>query len=280
MGLERAGSQDIRPLRIGILNLMPTKEVTEAQILRMIGNGPLQIEPVLLRTEDYQPTHVSADHLNTFYTPFSEAKKKGLDGLIVTGAPVETLPFEKIKYWNELCRIMDWAKDWSASTLFLCWGAQAGLSHYFGIPKHPLAQKCSGIFPHSHVSCPFLLRGMDDIFYAPHSRETEVRREDLAQHSSLDILAESEEAGVLLVANKDRSLVFNFGHLEYDRRTLAEEFFRDREKGLNPQVPQHYFPHNDPEEVPHLLWRANAEIFFRNWVNFVYQKTPYFLHQE
>jgi homoserine O-succinyltransferase len=243
--------------------------------MRMIGGGPLQIEPVLIQMEDYTPKNTSADHLDAFYTTLPEVQKEGLDGLIITGAPVETLEFEEVQYWNELCRIMDWANQYVASTLFLCWGAQAGLYHYYGIKKYPLQQKCFGVFPHKHSSCPHILRGMDDVFYAPHSRHTEVRSEDIQKIDDIEILADSEEAGVLLAANSNRSFVFDFGHLEYDRDTLAKEYFRDKEKGLNPQMPKNYFPDDDPTQVPKLLWRANAEIFFRNWVNYVYQKTPY-----
>ncbi len=274
---SRAQSQDIRPLRIGILNLMPLKEVAEAQIMRMIGNGPLQIEPVLIQTKSYRPKNTASSHLKSFYKIFSEVQKEGLDGLIITGAPVETLDFEEVQYWDELCEIMSWAKKYVTSTLHLCWGAQAGLYYHFGIEKYLLPKKCSGVYTHSHTSCPLLLRGMDDIFYAPHSRFTEVRQDDIQKCTDLEILAQSHEAGLLLVANKDRSLVFDFGHLEYDRMTLADEFFRDQKEDLHPNIPENYFPEDDPTKIPKLLWRANAEIFFRNWVNSVYQKTPYIL---
>jgi homoserine O-succinyltransferase len=280
MDTGRAETQDIRPLKIGIYNLMPTKEQTEAQLLRVLGNGPLQIEPVFIRTGDYQPKNTSQNHLDSFYVSFADVRHSGLDGLIITGAPVENMEFAEVAYWQELTELMDWGKEFVTSTLHLCWGAQAGLYHHYGIGKYPLPQKCSGIFPHIHADCPILFRGMDDVFFAPHSRHTDVRKEDVLKEPDLEILAESAEAGLLIVANKSRSLIFDFGHMEYDRTTIADEYFRDLQKGLNPEIPKNYFPHDDPQKVPQLMWRANAEMFFRNWVNFVYQETPYALpHQ-
>ncbi len=275
MDIDRAEHQDIRPLKIGIINLMPTKEQTEAQLMRMVGNSPLQIEPVLIRMASYNPKNTLQGHLDNFYVTFDEVKKTGLDGLIITGSPVENMPFEEVDYWPELCEIMNWSNRFVSSTLHLCWGAQAGLKYHFGIEKYPLEKKCNGIFPHTHSACPELLRGLDDVFFAPHSRHTEVRREDVMAVPELDILAESDYAGLLIVATKNRSLIFDFGHLEYDRMTLADEYARDVKKGLEPEMPYNYFPNNDPNETPKLMWRANAEMFFRNWVNFVYQETPY-----
>ena len=279
MNEDRAKTQEIRPLRIGIFNLMPTKEVTETQLFRMIGSSPLQIEPVLIRTSSYTPKNTSAQHLDDFYTTFDEVKKEGLDGLIITGAPVETLPFEKVAYWEELVELMNWADKHVSSTLFLCWGAQAGLYNFYGIPKHDLKEKTFGIFPHNHTQCQKLLRGLDDEFFVPHSRHTEIRKEDIEKHSELDILAESKSAGIYMVANKSRSQVFATGHPEYDRETLAKEYFRDKNRGLDIQVPENYFPNNDDTQTPILSWRANAEMFYRNWVNLVYQETPYDLKE-
>ncbi len=280
MDSDRAERQDIRPLKIGIVNLMPTKEATEAQLMRMIGNSSLQIEPVLIRMASYNPKNTSQTHLDAFYTTFDEVKKTGLDGLIVTGAPIEMMPFEQVEYWDELCEIMRWSKEYVSSNLFLCWGGQAALKFFYDIEKYPLAQKCNGIFPHTHSSCPELLRGMDDIIFAPHSRHTEIRKSDILAHPDLEILIESEQAGLLIVANKSRSLIFDFGHMEYDRNTIALEYKRDKDKGMNPEIPYNYFPNDDPTQTPKLMWRANAEMFFRNWVNFVYQETPYKLRHE
>ncbi len=280
MDTDRAEHQDIRPLKIGIVNLMPTKEATEAQLMRLVGNSPLQIEPVLIRMASHNSKNTSGLHLDTFYVTFDEVRKMGLDGLIITGAPVETMPFAEVNYWQELCEIMDWGKRFVSSTLHLCWGGQAGLKYHYGVEKYPLEKKCNGIFPHTHSACPELMRGMDDVFYAPHSRHTEVRKADILAHAELEILAESEQAGLLIVANKDRSLIFDFGHLEYDRNTIALEYERDRNKGLNPEIPYNYFPDDDPRKTPKLMWRANAEMFFRNWINFVYQETPYELRHD
>ena len=280
MDTERAENQDIRPLKIGILNLMPEKETTETQLFRMIGNSPLQIEPVLIKTTSYTPQNVSSLHLEKFYITFEEVQKQGLDALIITGAPVEQIPFEDVKYWQELETIMDWSHKYCCSTLFLCWGAQAGLHHFYGLEKHPVAHKVFGIFKHTHThACPDLLRGMDDEFYVPHSYHTLIKKEDVQKISDLEILSETEDGKLHLVASKDRSLVFAFGHPEYDRERLAFEYLRDKDKGLDIHIPENCFPDNDPSQIPKLIWRANAETFFRNWINFVYQTTHYDIHK-
>ncbi len=279
MDIHRAESQDIRPLRIGILILMPKKKETEAQILRCIGNGPLQIEPIFLKLNSHTSKNTDSGHLEKFYVSFSEALKNGLDGLIITGAPVEKLDFEEVDYWTELTQIFDISKKYITSTLFLCWSAQAALFHFYKISKKNLSQKVFGIFPHHHSSCRFLLRGVDDEFFAPHSRHTEVSSEDLLHTSEVEILAESEEAGIYLAASPDRSLVYCFGHPEYDRTTLADEYWRDFSKGIPIDIPKHYFPDDDSSQVPKLLWRSNAETLYRNWINFIYQTTPYKLPQ-
>lgn len=280
MDRDRAEKQDIRPLQIGIVNLMPTKEVTETQLLRMIGSSPLQIEPRLIRMETHFSKNTSAEHLKNFYTTFPKIKKQGLDGLIITGAPVEQLDFQAVNYWEELKEIFDWSKKYVASTLFLCWGAQAGLYHFYGITKHTLSQKMFGVFKHQHNDeIPVLTRGMDDEFWVPHSRHTEVKKTDILNNPALKILAESKEAGVHLIANQNASQVFATGHWEYDRETLALEYFRDFNKGISIALPKNYFPKNNTQKTPRLTWRANAETFFRNWINLVYQETPYELRK-
>ncbi len=276
MDFDRAEHQDIRPLQIGLLNLMPTKEITETQIFRMIGSSPLQIEPRLIHMESHVSKNTSQEHLESFYTNFSEIKKQGLDGLIITGAPVEQLEFHQVNYWEELKEIMDWSKDYVASTLFLCWGAQAGLNHFYDIPKWRLKKKIFGVFKHIHNDAiPALTRGLDDEFWVPHSRHTEVLKEDILKCQDLQILAESKDSGVHLIANQNASQIFATGHWEYDRGTLALEYFRDVDKGLEIEKPKNYFPEDDDKRTPRLRWRANAETFFRNWVNFVYQETPF-----
>jgi len=276
MSNERAEAQDIRPLKIGLLNLMPTKETTETQIFRMIGSSPLQIEPILIQTETYSPKNVEKSHLEKFYTTFSEIQKRGLDGLIITGAPVEQMEFSDVLYWKELTEIRDWADKHICSTLYLCWAAQAKLYHHYGIQKHNTRQKVFGVFPHTHSKdCGFLLRGMDDEFFAPHSRHTEIRKKDVEKVDDLEILAESAQAGIYMLANKNRSSVLITGHPEYDRETLAIEYFRDKDKGLEINLPKNYFPFDDINQNPKLTWRANAETFYRNWINFVYQTTDF-----
>ncbi len=277
---ERAQHQDIRPLKILLLNLMPTKIETETQILRLLGNTPLQVEIELLQTATHVSKNTPSDHLLNFYKVFDDIKRDRFDGMIITGAPVETLPFDEVNYWDELCTIMEWSKTHVFSTLHICWGAQAGLYYHYGVPKYELPQKLSGVF--RHVTCdPFhpLLRGFNDSFLAPHSRHTEVRREDILKVRELHLIAESEEAGVYIVASRDGRQMFVTGHCEYDRDTLSREYFRDLAKGLNPRLPEHYFPGDDVESDPQLNWRGHASLLFINWLNYyVYQSTPYDLN--
>jgi len=277
MDESRAYHQDIRPLRIAILNLMPTKETTETQLLRLIGNTPLQVEIVLLRPKSHTSKTTSVEHLEAFYKTFDDIADEQYDGMIITGAPVEQMAFEEVNYWDELQHIMDWSVDNVTSTLHICWGAQAGLYHHYGIPKHALDEKIFGVFPHtvtkSNVS---LLRGFDELFYVPQSRHTEVRREDIKQVDDLDILSDSEESGVYIVATRDGKQIFVTGHSEYDPQTLKWEYDRDKAKGLRIDVPKNYFPGNNPSLPPVSTWRAHANLLFSNWLNYyVYQATPY-----
>lgn len=274
---HRALSQDIRPLQILILNLMPTKIETETQILRRLSNTPLQIEVELLQTSTYQAKNTSEEHMLTFYKTFDEVKDRKFDGLIITGAPVEMMPFEEVEYWDELCEIMEWSKTHVHSTFHICWGAQAGLYYHYGIQKHILDKKVSGVFKHRMLNPKSrLFRGFDDEFMAPHSRHTEVRAEDIKKIPELKIMADSEEAGVYIVGNQSGSQFFVMGHSEYDANTLAHEYFRDLEKGMNPEVPAHYFPDDDPTKQPKMTWRAHGTWIYSNWLNyFVYQTTPY-----
>ena len=274
---ERAVTQDIRPLKIIILNLMPTKIETETQLLRLLGNTPLQVDIELLQTVTHVSKNTSHTHLTTFYRTFDEIKDQKYDGMIITGAPVELLDYEEVDYWDELCEIMDWSKRNVYSTLHICWGAQAALYYHYGIPKYLLPEKLTGVFRHRilDVFHP-LMRGFDDRFLIPHSRHTEVRREDIQKHEDLIILATSRAAGVSIVANKSGRQFFVTGHAEYDRNTLANEYFRDVNKGLHPQVPQNYFPGKDPAALPPLTWRSHANLLYTNWLNYyVYQQTPY-----
>ena len=275
----RANRQDIRPLEIAIVNLMPTKIATETQLLRLLGNTPLQVNVTLLRAEGHQSKNTAAQHLERFYKTFSQVRHRSFDGMIITGAPVEQLPFEEVDYWDELADIMDYAKKNVHLTLYICWGAQAGLYHLYGIPKQPLPRKLSGIFTHT-INEPTnrLFRGFDDVFHAPHSRHTVVRREDIAATGALDILAESEEAGVLVAGTPDGRSLFITGHLEYDRETLDAEDRRDVAKGMDIAPPAHYYPEDDPSLPPLVSWRAHAHLFYSNWLNYcVYQDTPYLL---
>lgn len=274
---ERAQHQDIRPLQLAILNLMPTKIATETQLLRLLGNSPLQVEVTLLHTATYQSKNVDAEHLMNHYETFKAVENKKFDGLIITGAPVEQMPFEEVNYWPELCDIMDWAKGNVLSTFYICWGAQAGLYHHFGVPKYPLERKCFGVFEHN-VLAPHerLLRGFDDVFLAPHSRHTEVRREDIEKVPELQMLAESEDAGVYMVGTRDGRHIFITGHSEYDPLTLKGEYDRDINKGLPIHVPRNYYPKDDPSKPPHVRWRGHAHLLFSNWLNYyVYQVTPF-----
>ncbi|MGE5423536.1 MAG: homoserine O-acetyltransferase MetA [Ignavibacteriales bacterium] len=273
----RAVHQDIRPLRIAILNIMPLKEVTETQLLRMLANSPLQVEIVLLHTESHQSKNTSQDHLDNFYQTFAEVRDQKFDGMIITGAPVEKLEFEDWTYWEELQEIMQWTRSHVYSTFHICVGAQAGLYYHYGIPKHSLDNKMFGVFEHKvcENNRP-LLRGFDDLFYAPHSRHTEVRREDIEKVSDLEILVESKSAGVYIVASKDGRQVFVTGHSEYDPLTLKSEYDRDIAKGLPINVPSNYYPEDDPSRTPLVLWRSHGHLLFSNWLNYhVYQATPF-----
>ena len=276
---HRAMHQDIRPLRVLLLNLMPKKIETETQIMRKLSNTPLQIEVELLHTISHESRNVSQEHLKTFYRSFDQVKDNRYDGMIITGAPVELHEFEDVDYWDELCRIMKWSPTNVHSTLHICWGAQAGLYYHYGIPKYMLPEKMSGIFKH-HVLLPKepLLRGFDDIFCAPHSRHTEVRAADIRKDERLTILAESHEAGVHIVEAMNGRQIFVLGHGEYDADTLKKEYERDLAKGMNPEVPRHYFRNDDPNEDVLVTWKAHANLFYTNWVNYyVYQTTPYYL---
>jgi homoserine O-succinyltransferase/O-acetyltransferase len=277
MGEERAARQDIRPMRVAILNLMPTKIATETQILRLIGNTALQVDVTLLRTATHDPRNASAEHLLKHYRTFEEVRGEKFDGLIITGAPVEQLEFEQVDYWPELVRIMDWAATDVVSTFHICWGAQAALYHLYGIPKHPLPRKLFGVFEHRNLApTERLLRGFDDTFLAPHSRHTEVRRADLERVGALSILAESGEAGVYLAGSKDGRHVFVTGHSEYDPLTLQAEYQRDLARGLPIEVPRNYYPKDDPSQPPQVRWRGHASLLYANWLNYyVYQVTPY-----
>ena len=277
MSEARAIHQDIRPLRIAILNLMPTKIVTETQLLRLVGNTPLQVEIVLLKTESYISKNVAEEHLQTFYSTFADVKHQKFDGLIITGAPIEHFDFEQVEYWEELKEIMDYAEYNVTSTLFICWGAQAGLYHYYDIPKYPLEKKVFGVFPH-RINNPKtkLLRGFDDEFFIPHSRHTEVRKDDLLRLEDVEILAESEESGVAIAASTDGRRIFVSGHLEYDPYTLKNEYIRDVSKGLPIDIPRNYFKDDDSSKEPVVRWRSHANLLFSNWLNYyVYQETPY-----
>lgn len=281
MDESRATSQDIRPLRIAILNLMPTKIETEIQLLRLIGNTPLQVEIVLVHPETYQAKNTPADYLYRFYQTFSQIRDQRFDGLIITGAPVEQMEFEDVAYWQELTQIMEWSKKHVTSVLHICWGAQAGLYYHYQVPKYQLSAKQFGVFSHyaTYANIP-LLRGFDDRFYMPHSRHTEIKREDLEDIEDLVILAESEEAGVCIVASKDGSQIFVTGHAEYDPDTLKSEYDRDIKKGLEIEVPKNYYPQDDPNQPPLVLWRSHANLLFSNWLNYyVYQVTPYDLYE-
>lgn len=277
MDESTAYHQDIRPLRIAILNLMPTKETTETQLLRLIGNTPLQVEVVLLHPKTHTSKNTSAEHLETFYKTFDEISHQYFDGMIITGAPVEHLEFEEVNYWEELKDIMDWSKRHVTSTLHICWASQAGLYHHYGVPKYELDRKIFGVFPHTvekrNVQ---LLRGFDELFYVPQSRHTEVRRADIEPIGDLEILSESEESGVYIVASKDGKQIFVSGHSEYDPTSLKYEYERDLAKGLSIEIPKNYFPGDNPACMPLSTWRAHANLLFSNWLNYyVYQQTPY-----
>ena len=273
----RAMTQDIRPLRMLLLNLMPKKIETETQLTRLLGNTPLQIELTLLRMEAHKSLNTSQEHLLSFYRTFSEVKDTFFDGMIITGAPVEHLPFEEVDYWPELCGIMEWSRSHVHSTMHICWGAQAGLYYHYGIQKQPLERKLFGVFPHrSEYRESMLLRGFDDVFMVPHSRHTTVRREDVEAVPSLQILASSDEAGVCIVRNRQGRQFFMMGHSEYDARTLENEYLRDVKAGKPIDVPKNYYPGDDPSKEPIVSWRGHANLLYSNWLNyFVYQTTPY-----
>lgn len=279
MDEDRAISQNIRPLEILILNLMPLKEDTEVQLLRALSNTPLQINITFLQTATYVSTHTAASHLNQFYLTFDNVKNRRFDGMIITGAPIEHLDFEQVDYWNELTEIMDWTKTNVTSTFHICWGAQAGLYYHFGVRKIWLDEKISGVYLHRVLNRKNpLVRGFDDVFMAPHSRHTASSPEDIRKCDDLVILATSDEVGDLLVMKKDGSQIFVLGHLEYDRLTLDREYKRDLAKGLNPKIPDNYYTDNDTKIRPYLTWRATSNCLYSNWLNyFVYQITPYIL---
>ena len=274
---HRATTQDIRPLRIALLNLMPLKIVTETQILRCLSNTPIQIEVDLIQTKTYHSKNTPEDHLLTFYKTFDDIRDKKYDGLIITGAPVENMPFEEVEYWDELVEIMDWSRAHVHSTLHICWGAQAGIYYHYGIPKYELPEKLFGVFEHEVVkpSSP-LVRGFNDFFRAPHSRYTEVHASDIEAHPDLELIAVSDEAGVYIAKSTDSRHFFVFGHPEYDAGTLMVEYERDIAKGLDMPLPCHYFPNDDPAQAPRATWRAHAQLLYTNWLNYyVYQTTPY-----
>lgn len=277
MDENRSLSQDIRPLKIAILNLMPLKEDTEVQLMRSLSNTPLQLDVTFLTTVTYVGKNTATSHLDTFYLTYEDVKDQKFDGLIITGAPVETMEFEDVAYWEELKKIMDWSETNVTSTLHICWGAQAGLYHHYGVRKLDLSEKLSGVYRHEvHFRREPLVRGFDDEFYAPHSRYTEMSAEDIQANEKLKILADSKEAGIFLVLAEEGKNIFVLGHPEYDRITLDKEYKRDVNKGINPALPVNYYPNNNSEEKPLLLWRAHANTLYTNWVNYyVYQKTPY-----
>ncbi|MGD9666504.1 MAG: homoserine O-succinyltransferase [Synergistaceae bacterium] len=273
----RAAKQDIRPLRVALLNLMPTKIETETQFARLLSNSPLQVELTLLQTATYEAKNTSREHLLAFYETFEDVKERKFDGLIITGAPVELMEFEDVEYWDELCRIMEWSKTHVYSTLHICWGAQAALYHHYGIRKYPMDEKLFGVFPHEvEYKNSMLFRGFDDVFMAPHSRHTTIHREDVEAVPELQILASSEEAGVYVIKTEQGKQIFITGHSEYDALTLEKEYLRDKNAGLPIKVPKNYYPDDDDTRKPLVTWRSSANLLFFNWLNyFVYQTTPF-----
>jgi homoserine O-succinyltransferase len=273
----RALSQDIRPLKILLLNLMPTKVETETQLARLLGNTPLQVELELIHTSTHKSKNVSQEHLLAFYKTFHDIRHNHYDGMIITGAPVEKMPFEQVEYWDELCEIMEWTKTHVTSTFHICWGAQAGLYYHFGIDKYPLNEKMFGVFPHRvERRSSMLFRGADDVFMVPHSRHTEIRREDIERIPELRILSTSDEAGVYALATDSGKQIFITGHSEYDADTLKKEYMRDKNLGLSIKVPKNYFPNDDDTLEPVVSWRSHANLIYSNWLNYyVYQVTPY-----
>ena len=277
MHQNRAITQDIRPLEIVLLNLMPTKIATETQLSRVLGNTPLQVNLELLQMRSHESKNVSAGHMQAFYKTFDQIKNRKFDGMVITGAPVENMEFEEVDYWQELCEIMEWSKTHVHSTFHICWGAQAGLYYHYGIQKHPLPEKLFGVYPHKRdYPKAILLRGFDDVFYAPHSRHTTVLREDIDKVWDLRIIASSDEAGVYIVQTKHGRQIFVTGHSEYDPETLKTEYLRDKNAGLPIHVPRNYFPGDDDTQEPLVRWRGHGNLLFSNWLNyFVYQTTPY-----
>lgn len=273
----RAEHQDIRPLKIAILNLMPTKITTETQLIRLLSNSSLQIELTLLQTATHRTTHTAEEHMKAFYKSFEDVKDKKFDGLIITGAPVENLDFTEVTYWEELCEIMEWSKTHVFSTLHICWAAQAGLFYHYGVKKHSLDKKMFGIYSH-YALCPNhpIVRGFDEFFNAPHSRHTGIYEEEILKVEDLELVAKSDIAGPYIIAAKNARMLFITGHSEYDFDTLSKEYFRDLDKGLEIEIPYNYFPENNPEKCPPNVWRGHANLLFSNWLNyFVYQNTPY-----
>jgi len=277
MEQDRATTQEIRPLEIVLLNLMPTKIVTETQLSRLLGNTPLQVNLELMHTTSYRPKNVPAEHMLSFYKSFEELKDRKFDGMVITGAPVELMDFEEVDYWDELCQIMEWSKSHVHSTFHICWGAQAGLYYHYGINKHTMQEKLFGVFPHhADYKRAILLRGFDDTFWVPHSRHTTVDRAAIEAVPELKIIASSEQAGVYAVMNKGGRQIFVTGHSEYDQDTLNKEYLRDKNQGLPIHVPENYFPGDDDTKEPIVRWRSHANLLFSNWLNyFVYQTTPY-----
>lgn len=274
---KRAVKQDIRPLKILLLNLMPKKIETETQFARLLGNTPLQVEMEMMYTTSHKSKNTSEEHLLAFYKTFDEIKDNKYDGMIITGAPVENMEFEEVEYWDELCEIMEWSKSHVTSTFHICWGAQAGLYYHYGIQKHPLPKKCFGVYPHKvDYKRSILFRGFDETFMVPQSRHTTVYAEDIKKVKGLKILASSKETGVYAVSTNKGKQIFVTGHSEYDKDTLKNEYLRDKEKGLEIDIPKNYFPNDDPTKEPIVSWRAHANLLFSNWLNyFVYQTTPY-----
>ncbi|GMQ62957.1 homoserine O-acetyltransferase MetA [Vallitalea maricola] len=281
MDEDRAMRQDIRPLQIAILNLMPLKQATETQLLRLLSNTPLQVEITLLHPESYKSKNTSKEHLLSFYTIFKEIRHRKFDGMIITGAPVEHMDYEQVGYWDELKEIMEWTKTNVTSTFHICWGAQAGLYYHYGVNKHMLSNKMFGIFEHNVLKPNYkLLRGFNDSFFVPHSRHTGVKREDIINNPNLELLSESNEAGVYIVMSKDAKQIFVTGHSEYDPLTLKQEYFRDKEKGMDVKLPKNYFPYDDENQYPKVSWRAHAHLIYSNWLNYyVYQQTPYLMDE-
>ncbi|MBE6738988.1 MAG: homoserine O-succinyltransferase [Ruminococcaceae bacterium] len=277
MSEQRAVTQDIRPLKILLLNLMPNKIATETQLSRLLGNTPLQVELELIHTSTYHSKNTSSEHLLAFYKTFEDVKDKTFDGMIITGAPVEKMEFEEVEYWEELCEIMEWTKTHVHSTFHICWGAQAGLYYHYGIKKYPLDAKLFGVFEHTaDYKNSMLLRGFDDRFFVPHSRHTTIKREDIEKVKELKIVASSEKAGIYAILTENGKQVFITGHSEYDANTLNDEYVRDLQRGDKIDVPENYYPSDDPKESPQVKWRSHAHLLYSNWLNyFVYQTTPY-----